>query len=173
MKTSIWDNRILGAAVLAATVLLSVLGIGGAKLNSAAHAPVTYYEQSMSADFIARENAADTLLELAAQAGVDTAAADDALQTSRAAAAPAQKYEAGLNLATQVGLVYNSLPAQQRDEVGSTAQMLWSEFTSRTNILNRSVPEYNQLAREAAEKASGFPANLIAALCGIHVEEMV
>ena len=127
----------------------------------------------MSADFTARENAAGALLELAAQAGLDTAAARRALEGSQAAGTPAARYEAGLNLATQVGLVYNSLPAAQRDEVGSTGQMLWSEFTSRTAILNRAVPEYNRLARTASERASGFPASVIAALCGIHTEEMV
>lgn len=173
MKKSIWDNRVLGAAVLALAVLAGVLGIGGAKLNAAAQAAVTYYADNMSADFTARESAAQSLLSIAESAGLDTADAAAALQASQQAQTPSGRYEAGLALATQVGLLYNVLPADTRDAAGSAAQMAWSEFTSRTAILNRAVPAYNQLARDAAEKASGFPASLIAAVCGIHTEEMV
>lgn len=173
MNKTLWDNRALGAAALAVAMLAGVFGIGGAKLNAAANTAVTYYEDNMAADFTARESAAQSILSIAESEGVPTADARDALAASQEGGSPVERYQAGLALATQVGLVYNSLPAGQRDSMGSAAQMAWSEFTSRTAILNRAVPEYNQLARQAAEKTAGFPAGLVAAVWGIQTEEMV
>ena len=105
----------------------------------------------------------DSLLQ-SAQAALDEscAAADD----------PAARYAAGLSLKTAVELLYNAMPADERDGQGSPAQMAWSEFTSRTAILSHAVPEYNELARTAAQKLSGFPAQLLADLAGAHTEEM-
>ena len=175
MKHKLSENRALGVTALCCAILVGVLGIGCAKVRAVAQAPADYYRTSMSADFAAREAAAGSLLALA-EGNVDDSllqSAQAALDESCAAADdPAARYAAGLSLKTAVELLYNAMPADERDGQGSPAQMAWSEFTSRTAILSHAVPEYNELARTAAQKLSGFPAQLLADLAGAHTEEM-
>ena len=173
MKTYFWDNRALAGVVLAAAILAGVFGIGGAKLKSAAAAPVAYYEENMAADFAARESAAQTILGIASNSDVDIKAATQALTASLTAKTPGEKYRAGIDLATQVGIVYNSLPADERDQKGAPAQMAWSEFTSRTSILGHAIPAYNELAAQAEKRSKGFPAALVAKVNNVYTEAMV
>jgi hypothetical protein len=42
---------------------------------------------------------------------------------------------------------------------------------SRGNIIDNSAPAYNEQARAAQKKLSGFPASLVSALAGAHVEQ--
>ena len=166
------ENRALASLVLAAAVLLGVVGLGCAKVKSLAAEPRAYYEANMAADFAAREAAAESLLTLAEGRVEDglVQQARTALEESRGAATPADRYAAGLELKTAVELVYNALSS---DEPGSPAQMAWSEFTSRTAILSHAVPEYNEQARAAARRLSGVPASLWAKLTGAQAKEMV
>ena len=50
-------------------------------------------------------------------------------------------------------------------------QTQWSEFLSRGNIIDNSADAYNEQARAAQKKLSGFPASLIAGLTGVQAEE--
>lgn len=169
------ENRALAALVLVAAVLLGVVGLGCVKVKNLAAGPLEYYETNMAADFAARESAAQSLLTLAQGQVEDSLVqqAQTALDQSRAAETPADRYAAGLSLKTAVELVYNALPADERDGQGSPAQMAWSEFTSRTAILSHMVPEYNEQARAASQRLSGFPASLWATLAGAQAKEMV
>lgn len=158
------ENFGLGGVVLVAALCAGMFGIGGEKASDFAQKPLDYYEQSMAADFTARETAADTILTLAKSAGGDAALIADAqagLENSRAAATPAEKYRAGNEMKLAVELLYQSLSASERDSKGSAAQMAWSEFTSRTSILSHSIPEYNALVQEVQSAADGFPGRLL------------
>ncbi len=175
MKKKWTENTALAVLALVLAAAAGIVGIGGVKARSAAAEPYAYYQTEMASDFALRESAAETILSLAQQQGVDPALIGDAqaaLDESRAQAeSPADRYRAGTQLKMTVELVYNSLPAAQRDGKGSPAQMAWSEFTSRTSILSHLVPEYNELARETRQKLSGFPARLLAGGASL-LEEM-
>ena len=175
MKKRLSENRALGALALACAVVLGVVVLGCVKVSGLADEALGYYQDNMSADFAAREAAADSLLALAEGRVEDSLlqSARTALEESRAARSPSDRYAAGLELKTAVELLYNALPSDERDGQGSPAQMAWSEFTSRTAILSHAVPEYNELARAAARKTGGFPASLWAKLTGAQVQEMV
>ncbi|WP_367924520.1 hypothetical protein [uncultured Ruthenibacterium sp.] len=176
MKQTILENRKLAAVVLCITVVVSLLGIGSMKVRSVGNAPLEYYNSNMAADFAARETAAGSLIALAEESGVDDGLvqrAQAALDASCEADEPSARYSAGVTMKTAVELMYNAMPSDERDKTGSPAQMAWSEFTSRTAILSHAVPEYNELARQAAGKLSGFPASVLAKVVGVSPEEMV
>jgi hypothetical protein len=156
-------------------VLAGVFGVGCAKVRSVAAPALTYYSDDMAADFTARESAAESLIQLAQAADVSSElvqAAQKALDASRDAKTPSERYRTGEQLKLSVDLMYNAMPADERDGKGSPAQMAWSEFTSRTNILSHSIPTYNQLAREVQDKLGGFPATLLARMADAQVEVM-
>ncbi|HIV88382.1 MAG TPA: hypothetical protein H9998_01525 [Candidatus Ruthenibacterium merdipullorum] len=175
-KTTWKENRPLAWLMLALAVLVGVLGIGTAKVRGVAGTALDYYNQNMAADFTARETAAQTILGIAGQelgeddAKVQTAAA--ALAESQAATAPGEKYAAGTKLETAVGIVYNALPQAARDPQKSAAQLAWSEFVSRTDILSHSMEEYNTYAQAVQDTIKGFPASLLARLAGVDTQAM-
>lgn len=175
-KTTWKENRPLACLVLVLAVLVGVLGIGTAKVRGMAGTALDYYNQNMAADFTARETAAQTILGIAGQElGEDDAkvqAAASALAESQAAATPAEKYTAGTKLETAVGIVYNALPQAARDPQKSAAQLAWSEFVSRTDILSHSMEEYNTYAQAVQDTIKGFPASLLARLAGVDAQAM-
>ena len=61
--------------------------------------------------------------------------------------------------------------AKRAGDKGSVLQTQWSEFLSRGNIIDNSADAYNEQARAAQKKLSGFPASLIAGLTGAQAEE--
>ena len=175
-KRTLKENRPVAWLVLAAAVLVGVLGIGTAKVRGVADVALDYYQQNMAADFTARETAAQTILGIAGQelgeadAKVQTAAA--ALADSQAAGSPGEKYAAGTKLETAVGIVYNALPQAARDPQKSAAQLAWSEFVSRTDILSHSMEQYNTYAQAVEKTLEGFPASLLAKLAGVGMQAM-
>lgn len=175
-KTTWKENRPLACLVLVLAVLVGVLGIGTAKVRGVADVALDYYRQNMQADFTARETAAQTILGIAeAELGADDAkvqTAAAALAESQAATAPGEKYAAGTKLETAVGIVYNALPQAARDPQKSAAQLAWSEFVSRTDILSHSMEEYNTYAQAVQDTIEGFPASLLARLAGVDAQAM-
>ena len=175
-KTTWKENRPLACLVLVLAVAAGVFGIGVWKVRGVADVALDYYRQNMQADFTARETAAQTILGIAGQelgeddAKVQTAAA--ALAESQAATAPGEKYAAGTKLETAVGIVYNALPQAARDPQKSAAQLAWSEFVSRTDILSHSMEEYNTYAQAVQDTIEGFPASLLARLAGVDAQAM-
>lgn len=170
------ENRPLAWLVLVLAVVAGVLGIGVWKLRGVADVPLDYYRQNMQADFTARETAAQTILGVAeAELGADDAkvqTANAALAESQAATTPGEKYAAGTKLETALGIVYNALPQAARDPQKSAAQLAWSEFVSRTDILSHSMEQYNTYAAAAEKTLRGFPASLLAKIAGIDVQTM-
>ena len=159
-KTTWKENRPIACLVLVLAVLVGVLGIGTAKVRGVAGTALDYYNQNMAADFTARETAAQTILGIAGQ------------ELGQAAATPAEKYTAGTKLETAVGIVYNALPQAARDPQKSAAQLAWSEFVSRTDILSHSMEKYNTYAQAVQDTIEGFPASLLARLAGVDAQAM-
>ena len=72
----------------------------------------------------------------------------------------------------EVGIVYNALPQAARDPQKSAAQLAWSEFVSRTDILSHSMEKYNTYAQAVQDTIEGFPASLLARLAGVDAQAM-
>lgn len=155
------ENRALACVVLAAAILGGTFGIGGAKLSSAARSVNEAYAQNIIA-------------EGEAALGADAASvktAKRAVEALEAAEGPAQEYAANAALTASVGMLYEETRKVSGDDKGSVLQTQWSEFLSRGNIIDNSADAYNEQARAAQKKLSGFPASLIAGLTGAQAEE--
>ena len=155
------ENRALACVVLAAAILGGTFGIGGAKLSSAARSVNETYAQNIIA-------------EGEAALGADAASvktAKRAVEALEAAEGPAQEYAANAALTASVGMLYEETRKVSGDDKGSVLQTQWSEFLSRGNIIDNSADAYNEQARAAQKKLSGFPASLIAGLTGVQAEE--
>ena len=163
------ENRALACVVLAAAILGGTFGIGGAKLSSAARSVNEAYAQNIAGDLALRAAAAQNIIaEGEAALGADAASVKTA---KRAVEGPAQEYAANAALTASVGMLYEETRKVSGDDKGSVLQTQWSEFLSRGNIIDNSADAYNEQARAAQKKLSGFPASLIAGLTGAQAEE--
>ena len=163
------ENRALACVVLAAAILGGTFGIGGAKLSSAARSVNEAYAQNIAGDLALRAAAAQNIIaEGEAALGADAASVKTA---KRAVEALAQEYAANAALTASVGMLYEETRKVSGDDKGSVLQTQWSEFLSRGNIIDNSADAYNEQARAAQKKLSGFPASLIAGLTGAQAEE--
>ena len=169
------ENRRRAAIVLAAAVLLGVFGIGGIKARGVARAVQEAYAQSIAGDLALRAAAAQNIVSVGAAAlGEDApsvAAARRALEMLVAADGPARACEANTALTASVGMLYEEARKAIGDEKGSVLQTQWSEFLSRGDIIDRAAPAYNEQARAAQKKLSGFPASLVSALVRARAEQ--
>ena len=169
------ENRALASVVLAVTILAGTFGIGGAKLGGVARGVNEAYAQSIAGDLALRVAAAQNIIAEGETAlGADTASvktAKQAVAALEAADGPAQEYAANASLTASVGMLYEETRKVSGDDKGSVLQTQWSEFLSRGNIIDNSADAYNEQARAAQKKLSGFPASLIAGLTGAHAEE--
>ena len=172
------ENRALACVVLAAAILGGTFGIGGAKLSSAARSVNEAYAQNIAGDLALRAAAAQNIIaEGEAAMGADAASvktAKRAVEALEAAEGPAQEYAANAALTASVGMLYEETRKVSGDDKGSVLQTQWSEFLSRGNIIDNSADDrdtYNEQARAAQKKLSGFPASLIAGLTGAQAEE--
>jgi len=162
------ENRALACVVLAAAILGGTFGIGGAKLSSAARSVNEAYAQNIAGDLALRAAAAQNIIaEGEAALGADAAS----VEALEAAEGPAQEYAANAALTASVGMLYEETRKVSGDDKGSVLQTQWSEFLSRGNIIDNSADAYNEQARAAQKKLSGFPASLIAGLTGAQAEE--
>lgn len=169
------ENRRPAAIVLAAAVLLGVFGIGGMKARGLARGVQEAYAQSIAGDLALRAAAAQSIADVGASALGEDAASVQAVRTALAtlddANSPGAAYMANTALTASVGLLYEETRKAVGDEKGGVLQTQWSEFLSRGNIIDNSAPAYNEQARAAQKKLSGFPASLVSALAGAHVEQ--
>ena len=175
------ENRALACVVLAAAILGGTFGIGGAKLSSAARSVNEAYAQNIAGDLALRAAAAQNIIaEGEAALGADAASVKTAKREVEAVGAgevrlsaegPAQEYAANAALTASVGMLYEETRKVSGDDKGSVLQTQWSEFLSRGNIIDNSADAYNEQARAAQKKLSGFPASLIAGLTGVQAEE--
>ncbi len=169
------ENRRLAAIVLAAAVLLGIFGIGGMKARGVARAVQEAYAESIAGDLALRAAAAQNIVSVGGAAlGVSApsvAAAQKALAMLEDADGPAEACAANVQLTAAVGMLYEEARKAVGDEKGSVLQTQWSEFLSRGDIIDRAAPAYNEQARAAQKKLSGFPASLVSALARARAEQ--
>lgn len=169
------ENRKLAAIVLVVAVLLGVFGIGGMKARGVAHDLQDDYDDIIAGDLALRAAAAQNIVEVGAAALGENAASVQAARTALAtlddANGPGAAYMANAGLTASIGMLYEETRQVIGDEKGSVLQTQWSEFLSRGNIINRAAPTYNEQARAAQKKLSGFPASLVSTLVGARAEQ--
>lgn len=169
------ENRRLAAIVLAAAVLLGIFGIGGMKARGVARAVQEAYAESIAGDLALRAAAAQNIVSVGGAAlgesAPSVAAAQKALAMLEDADGPAEAYAANVQLTAAVGMLYEEARKAVGDEKGSVLQTQWSEFLSRGDIIDRAAPAYNEQARAAQKKLSGFPASLVSALARARAEQ--
>ena len=171
-------KRPAAALALVVLALVSVLGIGGAKLNTkynqvrAIYSASNEHGQSMENDLSLRADAAANLIRLCGQVlGEDAPsvqAAQQALDDWNATDAdhPADQFAANTALGSAVDIMYNEVVDAGKSTGSIEAQH--TEFLSRQDIILRTAGnDYNSAAEEYNKTLSAFPANVVGALWGI------
>lgn len=171
-------KRPAAALALVVLALVSVLGIGGAKLNTkynqvrAIYSASNEHGQSMENDLSLRADAAANLIRLCGQVlGEDAPsvqAAQQALNDWNATDAdhPADQFAANTALGSAVDIMYNEVVDAGKSTGSIEAQH--TEFLSRQDIILRTAGnDYNPAAEEYNKTLSAFPANVVGALWGI------
>lgn len=169
-----------GALVLAVLALVSVFGIGGAKLKGryeqvrAVYTTSTNeYGDGIQTDLAAQADAAASLIRLAGRIlGEDDPAvvqANQALDAWNAAPAePAAQYSANQGLYAAVGDAYNAAVLKGDSDQKTQLDGLYSEFTSRQALVERAAAnDYNPKAEEYNLITRSLPGSLIGQLWGV------
>lgn len=171
-------KRGTAAAVLAALALVSVFGIGGARLKGLHDKTAALYTaaqdkygHSIQGDFAAQADAAANLIRVAGrtlgQGDASVQAAQAALDAWNAQgdADPAQQYALNRTLAGAVDLVYTAAADTAAQEKGQLDD-LYDSFTSAQATVERAAAAYNEQAQAYNQTAGGFPAVVLAGLWG-------
>ena len=168
------ENRKLAVLVLVFAIIISIFGIGTAKVGSIGRKVQTQFSSVLSGERTARIAAAEGIVAASEAVAGDTAAykeADAAVQAIKAAKGAKAQYEANVILNNKVETLYQNVHLINGEPaMGSGLQMQYSEFSSRNNRLDRAKGDYNTVAFAAQKKLRGFPANMLAALVGAKAE---
>lgn len=179
-------------AILIAVALVSVFGIGGAKLHAKYTAVENAVTTGVAADtqyggdytvagqLTARANAAANVIAAAAndeKVGRDSAyvtqaqTALDALDAALKTDSPAQMYAADAALESAIDALYAQMQSVSATPLQMGAvQTQYSAFNSAGTVLSNL--SYNALAQAYNEQAAGFPANMVGALWGCGKAEL-
>ena len=173
MQKRFSENRAAAWIVLCAVVLASVFAFGAWKLSAAASS-CDAAAGVLRDDLAMQMNAASAIATAAEQAVPDAmalAGVKEGLAAYESADTLAEQYGAAAALSSDVSLLYEEARTVLGDDKGGVLQTQYSEYLSRATIIRQtSLPAYNERARAAAAKLSGFPASLIASAAGISVE---
>lgn len=173
-------KRPVAALVLAALALVSVVGIGGARLAGVRSATAAVYStaqdqygHSIQGDFASGADAAASLIRVAGNvlgtddADVQTAqAALDAWNDTSDAGQPALQYELNTRLAGAVELVYTAAADEADSKAKGQLDDLHDSFTSAQATIGRAAADYNTQAEAYNRMVESFPANLLSGLWG-------
>ncbi len=165
-------NLVLGVAIL-----VSVFGIGGARLKAQQSAVLRQYSATnqynagVQNDLAAQVGyAADMLRQAQKLSDVDSgdiAAVQEVIDRLQTAPKdPADAYLANQALYRAVDGLYQTARTQADGETLDRIEKLYAEFVSRQATIDRAAGAYNAAARDYNDMAAGFPANLIGALWG-------
>ena len=162
-------KRGTASIVLVALALVSVLGIGGAKLKGV-------YGHSIQGDF---ETQADAAANLIKQAGYVDSTPAAALQEAEDALAawndtddsPAVQYAANRRLYNAVDTLYASLNNKVDDSTQRALDDQYNAFVSAQATIERAANVYNLWVEDYEKTVSQFPANLISGLWGAQAPE--
>ncbi|WP_295339457.1 LemA family protein [uncultured Subdoligranulum sp.] len=171
-------KRPVAALALAALALVSVFGIGGARLkglrSSTARIYTTQqdeYGHSIQGDLAAQTDAAASLIRVAGNvlgqedADVQNAqAALDAWNAEASADAPAVQYKLNTQLTGAVDILYTAAADEADSKAKGQLDDLYDSFTSAQATIERAAADYNAKAEAYNEKVTAFPANVLAGL---------
>lgn len=173
-------KRPVAALVLAGLALVSVFGIGGARLQGRYRATAAVYSasqdeygHSIQGDFATGADAAASLIRVAGkvlgQDNADVQAAQAALDAWNAETEARPDVQYGLNttLSGAVELLYTA--AADVADPGTRGQLddLHDTFTSSQAVVQRAAAAYNEQAQAFNEVTRSFPANVLAGLWGV------
>lgn len=176
-------KRGTASIVLVALALVSVLGIGGAKLKGVYRETAEIYTSaqdeyghSIQGDFEAQADAAANLIK---QAGYVDSTPATALQEAEDALAtwndtddsPAVQYAANRRLYNAVDTLYASLNNKVDDSTQRALDDQYNAFVSAQATIERAANEYNLSVEDYEKTVSQFPANLISGLWGAQAPE--
>lgn len=173
-------KRPVAALALAALALVSVFGIGGAKLRGryartlAVYTQTDEYGHGIQQDQASQADAAASLIRLGGRVlgeEADTVvwanAVLDAWNDSDKQD-PAVQYGYNTALYSAVGDLYLAVGQAAGDEEKSQLEALYAEFTSRQSLIERAAANtYNPAAEAYNRTTAWFPANAIGALWGV------
>ena len=161
-------KRGTASVVLVALALVSVLGIGGAKLKGVYRETAEIYTSaqdeyghSIQGDFETQADAAAALQE-----------AEDALATwNDTDDSPAVQYAANRRLYNAVDTLYASLNNKVDDSTQRALDDQYNAFVSAQATIERAANVYNLWVEDYEKTVSQFPANLISGLWGAQAPE--
>lgn len=173
------------AALCVVLALVSVFGLGGAKLKAQYTAAADSFTVGVAADngytmmdeLTSRADNAANIITSAGNAGADAGY----LEVARLALASYQQvleqgdvsniYAANVSLTAAIDQLYADLQAKSDTPMSMGAvQTQYSQFNSSGNILTNL--SYNDTAAQYNAEAGGFPAGLIGALWGVQEVEL-
>jgi len=174
MKTRFSENRRLGATVLAAAIVLSLmLSGGGGLMRERVQAEAVFYAaQNINTDLAERAEAAFNIwnasTDIAAESTLQRV--EDAREALLGAKSIAERYRANVELDAAVGALMNELDdANLSAEDSRFVDGQYAAFTAFATTIARS--EYNEIAGAFNAKLGAFPANLIGMLAGVRALE--
>lgn len=171
-------KRPVAALALVVLALVSVFGIGGARLKGMRSSTARIYSaqqdeygHSIQGDFAAQADAAASLIRVAGnvlgEQDVDVQAAQAALDGWNAeadAARPAVQYQLNTALSGAVDLVYTAASDVADSKAKGQLNDLHDSFTSAQATIERAAADYNAKAEDYNATVSAFPANVLAGL---------
>lgn len=171
-------KRSTASVVLVALALVSVFGIGGAKLkgkyNDTAkfYTAIDKYNNSIQTDFGTQVDAAANLIK---QVGYLENAPTEALQDARVAlevwnntaADPAAQYNANRDLYNAVDALYAAVNNKVDASTQQAINNQYNAFVSAQATIERAAAAYNQSVECYETTTAQFPANVISGLWGV------
>lgn len=171
-------KRPVAALAVVVLALVSVFGIGGARLKGVRSSTARVYSaqqdeygHSIQGDFAAQTDAAASLIRVAGNvlgeqdADVQTAqAALDAWNTQASADQPAVQYRLNTTLSGAVDVLYTAASDVADSKAKGQLDDLYDSFTSAQATIQRAAADYNTRAESYNETVSAFPANVLAGL---------
>lgn len=171
-------KRPVAALALVVLALVSVFGIGGARLKGVRSSTARIYSaqqdeygHSIQGDFASQTDAAASLIRVAGKVlgeqDADVQAAQAALDSWNAeadAARPAVQYQLNTALSGAVDLVYTAASDVADSKAKGQLDDLHDSFTSAQATIERAAADYNTKAEDYNATVSAFPANVLAGL---------
>ena len=171
-------KRSTASVVLVALALVSVFGIGGAKLkgkyNDTAklYAAIDKYNNSIQTDFGTQVDAAANLIK---QVGYLENVPTEALQDARVAlevwnntaADPAAQYNANRDLYNAVDALYAAVNNKVDASTQQAINNQYNAFVSAQATIERAAAAYNKSVESYETTTAQFPANVISGIWGV------
>lgn len=171
-------KRPVAALALVVLALVSVFGIGGARLKGVRSSTAQIYSaqqdeygHSIQGDFAAQTDAAASLIRVAGNVlgeqdadVLNAQAALDAWNAQASADQPAVQYQLNTTLSGAVDILYTAAADSADSKAKGQLDDLYDSFTSAQATIQRAAADYNTRAESYNKTAAAFPANVLAGL---------